>query len=186
MLNPADLLTSFDPETGVIDGALRSERCLSDLRGIFHDADAYAAALADGDPLVYYTYAVEPADGPGDLYYAIGTILPGRIGDEYYMTKGHLHTWRPAAEFYIGLRGSGLMLLEDEATGESHLVPLEPNGAVYVPGSTAHRTINTGDEPLTYLGIYPARAGHDYAAIAERGFSTIVTCVDGRPVARRV
>ena len=46
-------------------------------------------------------------------------------------------------------------------------MPLTPESAVYVPGHTAHRTINTGDMPLTYLGIYPARAGHDYGVIAD-------------------
>jgi glucose-6-phosphate isomerase len=85
--------------------------------------------------------------------------MPGKIGDEYFLTKGHLHAWRPAAEFYFGLSGEGVMLLEDEATGESRLVPLRPHHAVYVPGHTAHRTVNTGAVPLTYLGVYPARPG---------------------------
>ena len=74
------------------------------------------------------------------------------------MTRGHLHEWREAAEIYIGLSGSGLMLLEDEKTGESKVLELGVNTAVYVPAHTAHRTINIGDIPLTYLGIYPARA----------------------------
>ena len=30
--------------------------------------------------------------------------------------------------------------------------------------------MNTGNVPLTYLGVYPAKAGHDYAAIAGRNF----------------
>ncbi len=111
-------------------------------------------------------------------------IMPGRIGAEYYLTKGHFHAWRPAAELYIGLRGEGVMLLEDEATGESKLVPLIPNSAVYVPGFTAHRTINTGKVPLTYLGVYPAQAGHDYGLIAERNFRKVVLAVDGKPTLR--
>lgn len=56
---------------------------------------------------------------------------------------------------FSGLSGEGVMLLEDEAT-ESRLVPLRPHHAVYVPGHTAHRTMNTGTVPLTYLGVYPA------------------------------
>ncbi len=106
--------------------------------------------------------------------------MPGKIGREYYLTKGHFHAWRPAAEVYLGLRGHGLMLLEDER--ESRVVPLMPQTAVYVPGHTAHRTINTGDEPLIYLGVYPAGAGHDYAAIAERNFRTVVVEANGQPV----
>jgi glucose-6-phosphate isomerase len=97
------------------------------------------------------------------------------------MTKGHYHSHRPAAEVYVGLRGEGVMLLEDEATGESRMVVLRENCTVYVPGHTAHRTMNTGTVPLVYLGIYPSNAGHDYAAIAANNFRKIVVDCDGKP-----
>jgi glucose-6-phosphate isomerase len=45
---------------------------------------------------------------------------------------------------------------------------------VYVPGHTDHRTVNTGREPLVYLGIYPAWAGHDYRSLDEQTFSVVV------------
>ncbi|MDB5035428.1 MAG: hypothetical protein JWQ98_2669 [Chlorobi bacterium] len=169
-----NIISRFDPTAGTLHGGALVTRRLSDLRGIFADEEAYRRALAGGDPVVYTVESMEPGDGDGDLHYGIGRIMPGRIGDEFYMTKGHLHAWRPAAEVYIGLSGSGTMMMEDEATGESALLPLEPNGIVYVPGRTAHRTINTGSEPLTYIGIFPARAGHDYGAIAERNFRMVV------------
>jgi len=159
-----------------------TERHLSELRGYFADEDAYAAALAQGDLVLYTMAAVEPATGDGALHYAIAQLMPGRIGAEYYMTKGHYHAWRPAAEVYIGLSGAGVLLLESEETEEGCLTPLEPNCIVYVPGHTAHRTINTGDVPLTYLGIYPANAGHDYGAIATRNFRQVVIAVDGQPI----
>lgn len=178
-----DLLTRFDPTRGTMESGPRVERRLSDLRGIFADADAFERALADDDPIVYSVQAIDSADGEGDLHYGIGSIAPGRIGGEYYMTKGHLHAWRPAAEVYIGLGGTGLMLLEDEQTGRSALHPLMRNGIVYVPGGTAHRTINTGSEPLIYLGVYPARAGHDYGTIAERNFRLVVVEENGMPQA---
>jgi glucose-6-phosphate isomerase len=108
-------------------------------------------------------------------------VMPGRIGDEYFMTKGHLHAWREAAEFYIGLSGEGVMLLEDEVSGESRMAPLRAHAVVYVPGKTAHRTMNTGRVALTYLGVYPAKAGHDYAAIAGRNFRCVVIERDGQP-----
>jgi glucose-6-phosphate isomerase, archaeal len=170
MFSLEQLLSRFDPATGEIAGAPATPRHLSDLRGCFADTAAYDAALAAGNPLVYSVAAVAPASGDGDLHYGVGRIQPGKIGDEYFMTKGHLHAWRPAAEFYFGLSGEGAMLLEDEASGESRLVPLRPHHAVYVPGRTAHRTLNTGRTPLTYVGVYPARAGHDYGAIAQKNF----------------
>jgi glucose-6-phosphate isomerase, archaeal len=180
-LETARLLSTFDPTTGNIPGAPVVTRHLADLRGCFHDEAAFEAALAAGNPLIYQVAAIEPGHGDGDLHYGAGMLMPGKVGDEYFMTKGHLHSWREAAEFYVGLTGRGVMLLEDEATGESRMVDLLPNGVVYVPGHTAHRTMNVGDTPLTYLGIYPAKAGHDYSSIAERNFRSIVVERDGKP-----
>jgi glucose-6-phosphate isomerase len=74
------------------------------------------------------------------------------------------------------------MLLEAESNGESWLVPLGPYEVVYVPGHTAHRTINTGTGPLGYIGIYPAKAGHDYGAIADRNFRQMVIERNGAAV----
>lgn len=179
--NLASILTKFDPRTGTIATASRVERRLGDMRGYFADEKAYQEHLTREDTLLYTVDAIEPAQGEGQLHYGIGMIAPGRVGDEYFMTKGHYHAWREAAEFYIGLQGTGVMLLEHEQTGETRMVPLTPNAVVYVPGYTAHRTINTGDTPLTYLGIYPALAGHDYGAIAERNFMHVVVERNGEP-----
>jgi glucose-6-phosphate isomerase len=175
------LLARFDAKKGTIEGAYRTERRLCDLAGIFQDERAYAAACAAGNPLVYSVEAVEPGTGDGDLHYGLGVIYPGRIGREYFMTKGHLHAWRDAAELYIGLSGSGVMLLEDEATGESRMLPLGPGCAVYVPGRTGHRTANVGDTPLSYMGVYPARAGHDYGVYAARNFRCTIVDEAGTP-----
>ena len=106
--------------------------------------------------------------------------MPGKVGAEYHLTRGHLHAWREAAEIYIGLTGNGLMLLEGEG-GADAAVPLTANSIVYVPGHTAHRTVNIGTEPLRYLGIYHAKAGHDYAAIAQNNFRQVVIEQGGQP-----
>ncbi len=168
--------------TATLKGATLIERRLSELRGIFVDDHAYEAALAAGDPVVYNVQSVAPAEGEGALHYALGSIQPGRIGDEFYMTKGHLHAWRLASEIYIGLSGQGMMILEDEHSGQSEAVPLVANSIVYVPGATAHRTANTGDEPLVYLGIYAFNAGHDYATIAERNFRKLLVGPSSKPI----
>ncbi|MBI5382845.1 MAG: cupin domain-containing protein [Opitutae bacterium] len=181
MLDLPQLITRYEPESGKIIGAPSVTRRLSDLRGCFADTKAFEAALAADNPVLYRVGAVEPGVGAGDLHYGVGLLMPGRIGNEYYMTKGHLHSWRDAAEIYFGLTGEGVMLLEDEASGESRMVPLLPNQAVYVPGHTAHRTMNTGTTPLTYIGVYPAKAGHDYAAIAQKNFRCVVIERNGRP-----
>jgi glucose-6-phosphate isomerase len=178
------LLARFDPTRGSLEGASRTERRLSDLKNVFRDGSAYEAACASGNPLVYTVETVEAGTGDGDLHFGLGVIYPGRVGREYFMTKGHLHSWREAAELYIGLSGSGVMLLEDEATGESRMLSLGTGSAIYVPGHTGHRTINVGNVPLSYIGVFPARAGHDYGVYASRNFRC--TVVDDKGVPKMV
>jgi glucose-6-phosphate isomerase, archaeal len=181
-----DTLRHFDRNTGLLEGQPRLERRLSDLEGIYSDAQAYQKTLALGNPVVYSVSSLEPGHGAGDLHYGLGVIQPGRVGQEFFMTKGHLHEWREAAEVYIGLSGAGLMLLEHESGRELRAVPFGANSIVYVPGFTAHRTVNVGTEPLKYIGVYPARAGHDYGAIRERNFAQVVIAApDGYRVLER-
>jgi glucose-6-phosphate isomerase, archaeal len=177
-----NLISTFDPLTGRIPGRPLEERRLSDLRGRFVDGVAYEQALQAGDRVVYAVCSVEQPPAEGQLNLAVGWLAPGKIGEEYFMTKGHFHAWRPAAEIYLGLSGSGCLLLESDDDGLAQLVPLQPNAAVYVPGHTAHRTINTGPAPLVYMGVYPAQAGHDYAAIDSRNFRHVVVERNGAPV----
>lgn len=181
MLAMDHILSRFDPATGQIDGKPRVERHLGDLRECFADRSAVDLALQKSDPLVYTVSTFTPADGDGDLHYGVGMILPGKIGFEYFMTKGHVHACRDAAEIYIGLAGEGVMLLEDVSTKESRMIDLRPNSVVYVPGGAAHRTVNVGSTPLTYLGVYPARAGHNYEAIARTDFQCIIAERNGKP-----
>lgn len=181
MLPTFDLTQYYNAATGELTSGKRVERRLSDLKGCFADTAAFEARLAAENPLLYAVAAVEPGQGDGDLHYGVGVLYPGKIGNEYFMTKGHLHAWRPAAEIYIGLRGQGMMLLEDEATGDNRMEPLVSNSIIYVPGCTAHRTMNTGHEPLVYIGVYPAKAGHDYEAIAKKNFHHVVVEQAGKP-----
>lgn len=178
---PHAILSQIDLASGALNGVTPAQRRLSDLRGSFVDTEAFERALQAGNPLLYWVTAVDSPAGGGQLHYALGSLAPGRIGREYYLTKGHYHARREAAEVYIAFRGEGLMLLEDEQ-GDSRIVPLAARGIVYVPGNTAHRTINTGSEPLVYLGVYPADAGHDYSAIAKNNFRKIVIEQNGSPV----
>ena len=171
----------FDAQTGEIEGRTATLRHLGDLADCFANPVAYQQALTAGNPLLYRVTQIEDAKDEGDLHYGLAILYPGQVGDEYYMTKGHFHAWRPAAEVYIGLAGQGLMLLEDERSGECRAVPLEANRTVYVPGYTAHRTINIGKEALIYWGILSSRAGHDYGSIGQRNFRQVVVEVAGRP-----
>jgi glucose-6-phosphate isomerase len=182
-MNVPGQFATFDRISAAVSHAATVERRLSQLQGVFADAAAYEAILAwQDDPVVYSVSSVEAAEGEGQLHYGIGKIYPGRVGREYFMTRGHLHQWRASAEVYIGLSGTGLMLLEDERSSAAYAVELVPDSVVYVPGYTAHRTVNVGDVPLTYIGVYPAQAGHDYATIAASNFRQVVVEQDGKPL----
>ncbi len=178
----SDLFSKIDLEKGSLGGRPVENRYLSNLRGFFANEDAYQSCLEQDNALLYSVSSMTPAEGEGQLHLGLGVLYPGKVGDEYYMTKGHLHTKREAAEVYVGLKGVGYMLLEHEVSQESMLVSLAEGEVVYVPGYTAHRTINTGDMPLAYLGIYPWDAGHDYGAIAERNFLKVLVEREGQPV----
>jgi glucose-6-phosphate isomerase len=171
----------FDAATAALEGRTEHQRRLSSLRGCYADSAAYEAALTAGDPVMYGTSGVEDIEGDGQLHYVIAALYPGKVGDEYSLTKGHLHAWRPAAEVYIGLRGEGIMLLQDEESGECKALPLSAEHVVYVPGHTAHRTINTGSEPLVYWGVLSSAAGHDYGSVVDRNFNLVVVEHEGRP-----
>jgi glucose-6-phosphate isomerase, archaeal len=164
------------------DAADVQVRHLRDLRGLFLDAAAESALVAD-DPLVYRVF--EAADLPkedGHLRFSTTVIEPGRVGDEYFMTKGHFHARRDRAELYFGLSGRGLLLLQTPE-GRFDAQPIAAGSAAYVPPHWGHRTVNTGDEPLVFLAVYPADAGYDYATIAEHGFAAVVlAALDGPQV----
>lgn len=180
-IKPEDLFVEFSTLSAHLGDRPTVCRRLSDLRECFADRQAFEAALEQANPVVYEVTAVEPASGDGQLHYGLGILYPGRVGEEYFLTKGHYHSHRPAAEVYIGLSGSGVMLLEEEGTGESRLIPLHANSVVYVPGHTAHRTANIGTDPLVYIGIYPSNAGHDYSTISAKNFRMRVVDQNGEP-----
>jgi glucose-6-phosphate isomerase len=153
------------------DGHL--ERRLSMLRGQFSDEEAYARLLVS-DPLIYQVYEMRRPEVPGELAHGISIVHSGRVGEEFYMTKGHFHSVRETAEIYYCLRGHGLMLMENEA-GDWAAETLTPGRIVYVAPCWAHRSINTSDsEDLVTFFIYPGHAGHDYATIERRGFRKLV------------
>jgi glucose-6-phosphate isomerase len=172
----------YDPINGVIDCIQPSQRWLSQLKASYSDQAAYARQAAAGDTLIYQVSNVEAAEGDGQLHYGLGVLMPGRVGDEYYLTRGHIHAWRPAAEVYVCLSGQGMMLLEDAASGASSAIEMSPQQVIYVPGNTSHRTINTGDTPLGYWGVLSRQAGHDDSYVEEHGFRDVVVAVECRPV----
>jgi glucose-6-phosphate isomerase len=181
MIPPGRIAGVWDPERGVIEGCPLATKRLSQIRECFADQRACDEILRHEDPVIYTVSTFDLATGPGQLHCGLGVLFPGRVGEEYYLTRGHYHATREASEIYLGLRGSGVMLLQGE-DGTVTTANLVPQGYVYIPARTAHRTVNTGSEKLVYCGIYPANAGHDYDAVRKENFRTVVVSRNGAPV----
>lgn len=157
-------------ELGTMSGAnARYEKHLSDLGGLYRDNAAFQAALAsdDGEP-VYVVETSTVDEGPGALTIGISTVQPGCIGEEFAMTRGHIHAHAEFAELYYGLSGTGVMLMET-LDGESRAIEITPGVAVHVPGHWIHRSVNVGDTPFSTLFCYAAEAGQDYDVIEQAG-----------------
>lgn len=141
----------------------------SDLHGVYRDAVAFEQQLAedDGEP-AYWVESSTVANGPGALTIGLSVLEPGRIGDEFTMTRGHLHSHPENAELYYGVSGKGVMLLETE-DGQSKAIEIGPGQAVHVPGHWLHRSVNVGTERLVTVFCYATNAGQDYAVIEQAG-----------------
>ncbi len=96
------------------------------------------------------------------------------------MTKGHFHTILETSEVYYCISGEGYMLMETPE-GEWSAEKMEAGKCVYVPARWAHRSINTGDQPLITFFCFRADAGHDYGTIETKGFRKLIVEQDGKP-----
>lgn len=156
-------------------------RTLSDMRGQYADTHAYEAMLRQGDLILYEVYEMRRPAQIGELSHGLSIVHPGKVGDEYFMTKGHFHAVVEAAEVYYCLRGEGMLLMETPE-GDWAVEELRPGRVVYVPPRWAHRSINTGSyEDLITFFVYPSHAGHDYGTIERHGFRKRVIERNGRP-----
>jgi glucose-6-phosphate isomerase len=156
-------------------------RRLSSLRGQFLDAAAFDDALAQADPVLYQVYAVDRPGEVGELSSGLTILHCGKVGDEYFMTKGHFHAVLETGEVYYCLGGDGRMVMETPE-GEWHVAEMTPGAVVYVPPRWAHRSINVSEsEDLVFFWVYPAHAGHDYGSIERQGFRKLIVERDGAP-----
>jgi len=173
---------NINPKTGMMDDYdVHIERWLNDLIAMFHNREAAEKYIAEkGNKLIYEVYEKAIPEVDGEIRFCSSITYPGKIGNEYFMTKGHFHARPDTAELYYCIRGHGYMLMERE-NGDYVIEEMYPGRAVYVPGYYAHRSINIGDEPLISLPVYPGDAGHDYGTIEQKGFKHLVVDKNGKP-----
>ncbi|MET0462073.1 MAG: glucose-6-phosphate isomerase family protein [Chitinophagaceae bacterium] len=159
----------------------RLTRTIGDLKDVFADKEALAAMPADYKVYDVASYFPVADNTPAGLFFGITYIYPGKVGREYFMTKGHFHSQRNRAEFYHCIEGEGVLLFMDEQRN-TRAEKMSAGSLHYIPGHTAHRTVNTGSATLIFSAFWPSDAGHDYESIARHGFSSLVLEVDGQPV----
>lgn len=165
-------LARLDVDGGSVDpSGSRTQRRASDLRGYFADAGALERAIESADPVIYEVSSAPVPEEAGEVPFSITTVLPGRVGAEFHMTRGHGHL-TAEGEVYTGLSGVGILVLYDGSTVRT--LDLLPNRTAYVPPGWAHRSVNVGDEPLRFLAVYSGAAGHDYERVARHGMGARV------------
>lgn len=179
--SPPPFSVPFDLHTGLSPDRRPICRLLSQMKGMYADADAFDARVRGGDPLVYEFYDLQLPASSGDVAFGTSITYPGKVGDEYFMTKGHFHEVLETGEVYYCLRGQGCMLMESPE-GVCETRELRAGVAVYVPPRYAHRSINTApSEPLVSFFAFRADAGHDYGTIESKGFRKLVVDRNGQP-----
>ena len=134
-------LIDFDLSTGLSMKLDTGKRMLSQMKGMFYDEAAFDASVAAEDKLVYEFHSMPVQEHPGDLAFGCSILYPGKVGDEYFFTKGHFHTLIDTCEVYYCLKGHGYMLCENPE-GDWEAFEMVPGQVVYVPKRYAHRSIN--------------------------------------------
>lgn len=158
-------------------------RKLSDMVDVFQDKEAVKEALKE-NPLIYKFYNVQIPEEKGHLQHCISIIFPGKIGNEYYMTKGHFHKIKDTAEIYLTLKGRGKLVMQTPDQ-ESKVLEMKEGSISYIPPYWAHRTVNSGDKPLIFFGVYRGDGGHNYGIIEKKGMAIIVIEEEGKPVIKK-
>lgn len=154
---------------------------LSDLKDFFHNREVVDLIISKGkDPVVYEVFEQTQPESDGQINFGVTFLYPGKVGREYYLTKGHYHVKETTAELYVGLSGEGIMLMQTKE-GQFSSLPIKPGTMVYVPPFWAHRTVNIGKGKLAFFFAYPSDSGHDYGTIRQKGFVKLVIEEKGKP-----
>lgn len=146
---------------------------IRNLHEYFVDKSAFEDIAARGNPIVYEFWEHEYAGGNRGLSFGLTCIHSGKVGNEFYMTRGHFHAHGEGDECYIVLSGKGVLLLYSKDFDNS-AIEMSPGFMYYIPGHMAHRTVNIGHEDLIFLSLWSSRIEHDYSTVMKRGFPKLV------------
>jgi glucose-6-phosphate isomerase len=171
----------FDFDAGEFSPQEKSvERKVSDLSVMFQDKAAVESMVKAGDPLVYEIFYYGFKTSVSDMALGTTRIQPGKVGNEYYMTKGHFHEAHDQPEIYFCVKGEGYLLMETHE-GEFQADKWTRGTISHIPPMWAHRVVNTGNEPLVFVATYHLAAGHIYKDVEEKGFLKRLVEINGEP-----
>jgi glucose-6-phosphate isomerase len=164
------VLCSIDLGAASMSGMTgRYEKRMSDLAGLYADETAWRAAVeATDNAVVYDVSEFRPSADAGDLIFGITRMGPGKVGREFFLTRGHIHARADRPEVYYAQRGRGVMLMESP-DGETRVVEMGAQAICYVPPFWIHRSVNIGADDFVMMFSYPADAGQDYGIIERAG-----------------
>ncbi len=170
----------YNNVTGDLQGynIVKSSRKLGEIQNIFKDK----VFPKDEDKIAYKVLCHFPVEEntAGGLFFGTSILSPGKVGNEYIMTKGHFHSKINTGEYYWCISGEGMLVMMGEDR-KSSVIELKQGVMQYIPGKVAHRLVNTGENELVVGACWPSDAGHDYDSIQKKGFSVRVIEVDGKP-----
>lgn len=180
------LITEAPQNVNLLNGKLGGENVresikkLRDLRGIFEDENT--RDLMDEDTVVYkvQVHASVESGVEGGLLFGTTYLMPGKVGNEYFLTQGHFHKIGNRAEYYWGIEGDGVLVLMNR-NRVCKTEKVQKGSLHYIPANTAHRVVNTGNTILSFGACWPSDAGYDYEEIKQNGFSVRVVEIDGAP-----
>lgn len=166
------MIAFTDLATGFIQGSdvVTANRTVADLADYWKDREALKSM--DVSVLLYttQTWMTCPEGTEGAVLWGNTTLMPGKVGSEFFMTRGHRHTDPTRGELCVTVSGQGNLLLMD-ANRQTRSEPMTHGSTHWIDGALAHRVVNTGPEPLTFLCAWPADCGHEYAEILQLGFT---------------
>lgn len=170
--------TEINSATGFGAGfAAHYSKTFEAMHGVYQEGSDELTAL--GQASSYEVFSTQQTDLPGALTVGTSVVEPGRIGEEYALTRGHLHRIADRAEMYFGLHGRGVMLLEN-VEGEVQALEIVPGSMVYVPGGWLHRSVNVGSDVLVTLFCFSADSGQNYEIVEQAGGMKELVVDDGQ------
>ena len=95
------------------DPVIYQQQVIKNIANIFLDQESLK--MISSETTVYaIQFWLPVAEGiRGGLFFGTTTIMPGKVGNEYFMTKGHFHSQSDRAEFSWGVKVEGIVILMD-------------------------------------------------------------------------